>query len=241
MLRIEAMEFDRRMNPICRKWFACRLPFVLLSQRSRTMDIALHAKVDCTDGECGQIADLVVDPRTDQVTHVVVDAGWLDPERLVPIAWVRACSLARVALDHSRAELEQADAYMETHALDEWTEDDQVVTYALWPLNNMDAGVILLQHKNIPKGELELSHSARVFARDGRVGKVDALLVHPKSGEITHLVLREGHLWGKRDVTIPVAEIERIEDNTVYLTLTKRAVESLPAVPVRPREEPSCS
>lgn len=33
---------------------------------------------------------------------------------------------------------------------------------------------------------------------------------------ITHLVLRESHLWGQKDVTIPVSEIDRMEDNVVY-------------------------
>jgi hypothetical protein len=38
-----------------------------------------------------------------------------------------------------------------------------------------------------------------------------AFVVDPKTGHITHLVLREGHLWGQRDVAIPVNAIERIE------------------------------
>jgi hypothetical protein len=36
-------------------------------------------------------------------------------------------------------------------------------------------------------------------------------------------------------VTIPVSEIERIDENVVYLKLDKRQVAALPAVPVRKR------
>ena len=38
-----------------------------------------------------------------------------------------------------------------------------------------------------------------------------AFVADPQTGHITHLILREGHLWGQRDVVIPVNAIERIE------------------------------
>jgi len=76
---------------------------------------------------------------------------------------------------------------------------------------------------------------AWVEATDGRVGRVDEFLVNPLNDHITHLVLREGHLWGQKDVTIPVSEIERIDGNTVYLKLDIRQVEALPAVPLKQR------
>jgi len=65
------------------------------------------------------------------------------------------------------------------------------------------------------------------------VGRVDEFLVNPANNRISHLVLREGHLWGKKDVTIPVNEIDRFEDNTVYLKLNKEEIENLPTIPRR--------
>jgi sporulation protein YlmC with PRC-barrel domain len=67
------------------------------------------------------------------------------------------------------------------------------------------------------------------------VGKVDEFLVDLSDGHITHLVLREGHLWGQKDVTIPVSEIQRIEEDTVYLKLDKHSIEKLPGIPVKRR------
>jgi hypothetical protein len=46
---------------------------------------------------------------------------------------------------------------------------------------------------------------------------------------------REGHLWGEKHVTIPVSQIGRIEEHTVYLKLDREQVEALPAIPVRRR------
>jgi hypothetical protein len=40
-------------------------------------------------------------------------------------------------------------------------------------------------------------------------------------------------LWGQKDVTIPVSEIERIKEDHVYLKLDKRSIEALPAIPKR--------
>jgi hypothetical protein len=58
-------------------------------------------------------------------------------------------------------------------------------------------------------------------------------LIDPGNDQITHLVMREGHLWGQKDVTIPVGQIDHYKGNTVYLKLNKRAIEALPAIPVR--------
>jgi sporulation protein YlmC with PRC-barrel domain len=39
---------------------------------------------------------------------------------------------------------------------------------------------------------------------------VDEFVVNPKNGHITHLVMREGHLWGQKDVIIPLALVLRV-------------------------------
>jgi hypothetical protein len=54
-----------------------------------------------------------------------------------------------------------------------------------------------------------------------------------KSGAITGLVMRKGHLWGSRDVTVPVEQIEFTDGDTMYLKLDKLAVGTLPAMKVR--------
>jgi hypothetical protein len=91
---------------------------------------------------------------------------------------------------------------------------------------------VTIRRERIPPGELVIRRGARVRADDGPVGQVDEFLVDPTTRRITHLVLQKGHLWRRRDVMVPVAEIERVAQDTVYLRLDKDAVESLPAVSV---------
>jgi sporulation protein YlmC with PRC-barrel domain len=95
-----------------------------------------------------------------------------------------------------------------------------------------EPSIMVVAHERVPAGEIAIHHGAHVEAADGHVGRVDGLLIDPASEHITHLVLREGHLWGQKDVTIPVSEITRIEADRIYLKLDKHAVGDLPTVPV---------
>ena len=97
----------------------------------------------------------------------------------------------------------------------------------------MKTDVIPVEEEQIPPGELAIHRGARVEATDGKAGILGEFLVNPLTGHISRLILMEGHLWGKKEVTIPLSAIDRIEEDTVYLKLDKKAVESLPSVPVR--------
>jgi len=87
--------------------------------------------------------------------------------------------------------------------------------------------------EHIPPGEKGIHRGASIYATDGKVGLVDEFLISPVDNHISHLVLREGHLWGQKLVTIPVSEIDRIETDHVYLKINKQAIEKLPVIPVK--------
>jgi uncharacterized membrane protein/sporulation protein YlmC with PRC-barrel domain len=89
-----------------------------------------------------------------------------------------------------------------------------------------------IEVERIPVGELAVRRGTRVEATDGDVGKVGELVLDPESGKITHLVLLEGHLWGKKEIILPLSAIERVYDDTVYLKIAKEAVSRLPTFPV---------
>ncbi len=68
-----------------------------------------------------------------------------------------------------------------------------------------------VQVEEVPGSGVAVHVGAHVEATDGRVGKVDEFLVDRKSSAITHVVLHQGHLWGKRSISVPVSAIDRIE------------------------------
>jgi hypothetical protein len=44
---------------------------------------------------------------------------------------------------------------------------------------------------------------------------------------MTHVLLQEGHLWGRKEVAIPIEAVTRVEAG-IRLNLSKRQVEDLP-------------
>lgn len=61
---------------------------------------------------------------------------------------------------------------------------------------------------------------------------MDGSLIAAQDRRITHLVLREGHIGGRKDVLIPVDQIARLEEQTVHRKLSKRDTGALPATPL---------
>ena len=83
----------------------------------------------------------------------------------------------------------------------------------------------------LPPGEIGIGRGEPVQASDGEIGKVEGLVVDSARGHVTHLLLQEGHLWGRKQVAIPIGTVEKIgEDITVKLT--KHEIEALPAIGV---------
>jgi hypothetical protein len=200
-----------------------------------TMDVATGVNVECADGACGRSQYVILDPANAAVTHVVVGETDISAKpRLVPITYVTGASSDIIRLKCSRAELQTLPLFSEYETN---IQDGRYLAYLpseFWmgPLMSYWPAVRPPERRYVPKGELPIRRGAQVEASNGHIGSVDEFLVEPGSGQITHLVLREGHLWGRRDVLIPAAEIDRIEQDTVYLRINKERAGALP--PFRP-------
>jgi hypothetical protein len=79
----------------------------------------------------------------------------------------------------------------------------------------------------VPLGEAQVKPGDRVHAVDGEIGRVQGFLVNPGDDRVTHVLLEEGHLWGRKEVAIPVTAVTRV-DQGIRLNLTKEQVEDLP-------------
>jgi sporulation protein YlmC with PRC-barrel domain len=200
------------------------------------MDIPINAQVLCSDGPCGTSSYIILNPTSEQVTHLVVKEN-RDPyrERLVPVDLIAGSTANEIRLRCSQEELHGMKRFIENQFIPSDLANFDAEVYMLWPFVAPEAEIINLETENIPAGEMAVRRGANVIATDGRVGKVDEFLVDPASEHITHLVLREGHLWGKKDVTIPVSQIHHMDENNVYLKIDTTSVEKLPAIPIQKR------
>jgi len=201
------------------------------------MDIPINVDVMCAGKPCGRSTYLIVNPVNEHITHLVVaEKAFPNIERLVPVDRILESTPKSIQLRCSQADLSGMDTFDETDFIKAGQLEVSLpysVPYEVWPYAMYDAMPVPFEHEHIPAGEIAIRRGTPVEATDGEVGKVDEFLVDPENDVITHLVLREGHLWGKKDVTIPVSEINRIAEEAVYLKLDKEAIEELPTVPVR--------
>jgi len=202
------------------------------------MDIPINAKVSCSDGPCGESTRVLLKPTTEEITDLVVESNESFPETeyMVSINMVIEGTPDQIRLNCSSDELSKMPVFDKVDFVPSLA-GYIGSPYMIWPFYAHKAFDITLVKEHIPADELTIQRGARVKATDGYVGRVDEFLIDPGVGCITHLVMREGHLWGQKDVTIPVSQIDHYEDNIVYLNLNKPAIEKLPYIPVRRRGE----
>jgi sporulation protein YlmC with PRC-barrel domain len=192
------------------------------------MDLHLNAHVECTDGRVGRLENIVLNPKAEKVTFLVVRGNDLqNTERIIPEKLVREATRETVHLSIDKKEFERMK-----HLIQEDYIPSNIMLYmadkAGWAMGT-PAGVFV-EHEAVPANGMVVHKGSKVLAADGHVGQVDDFLVEQKTGRITHLILREGHLWGKKDISIPVNRIDRYENGEVYLNIDKKSVEELPII-----------
>ena len=201
------------------------------------MDIPINVDVWCAGELCGRSTCLIINPINERITHlVVIEKDFPYIERLVPVETILGSSQNSIQLRCNKAKLSHMEPFKETDFISAGRLESTLpygTPYLIWPYSLYEGSPMLLQHERIPAGEVAIRRGTPVKAIDGQVGKVDEFLVDPKNNSITHLVLREGHLWGQKDITIPVSEIDRIGDDAVYLKSGKNVIARLPTVPAR--------
>lgn len=201
-------------------------------------NIPIGADVECADGPCGKSVTVIVNPATSKVTYVVVqERASLDAqERLVPVDQIVEATSYLIRLRCSCDDLADMEPFVERRFI-EGMMDDPAYWYGVGDMYLEPYATPMIppyeEVEHIPPGQLAIYRGTRVEAKDGHVGVVGELVLDPASEQITHLVLEEGHLWGKKEITLPLSAIDRVEADAVHLKLDKQAVEQLPTLPIR--------
>ncbi len=185
----------------------------------------MGAKASCVDGFCGEVSRIVIDPATDAVTHLVIEPKHRQGAgRLVPLDLVDAAA-GDIRLRCTLAEFGGLEAAEETELVDLGAGG-----LGIGGMNTpmgVSAPVQAYVEDIVPLGEAEVGHGDPVHALDGEIGKVQGFLVDPGDHRLTHVLLKEGHLWGRKEVAIPVGAVTGVLDG-IQLNLTKKQVEDLP-------------
>lgn len=223
-------------------------------------EFKIGTDVTCKDGECGILRRVVVDPIARSVTHLVVGPRHRrTKDRLVPIDLVEA-SAPRIRLRCTIADFALLEAAEETTTLlpgatEPWetgfegpladaAEEELSLSYYELRTGGMGRGIggvsrgstgtppRTVRYDRVPAGEVQVRRAEHVYASDGPVGRVHGLVIDPKDHHVTHVLLAEGHLFGERQVTIPISAVKGDEGDHLRLTLTKDQVRDLPSIEI---------
>jgi sporulation protein YlmC with PRC-barrel domain len=195
-------------------------------------DIPLGKNVYCTDGLAGRSSHLILYPLNRRATHLVVrKRHFPHSDHVVPIELVAETNRSLIRLSCSTHELTLLDPFTETRfvRVDPLEVDYPFDPLLMWPYVTPEEELLPVDEERVPPGELAVSRGARVHTAEGEyVGCVDEFLVNPTDECITHLVVREGHPWNRKEVMIPVSQVVRMAEETVYL---KRVSSTTPTLP----------
>jgi sporulation protein YlmC with PRC-barrel domain len=190
----------------------------------------IGARASCTDGHCGEVRRLIIDPATKTVTHLVIQPGHRqEAARLVPVHLAETrdgevrlrCTLAAFGkLDHA-AERDQVTGEEPLRIIGR-------LGMSVGPTPEAWRQTAVFEDV-IPGGEDEVGPGDRVHAVDGEIGRVQGFLVNPDNEKVTHVLLQEGHLWGRKEVAIPISAVIGFDEG-IRLNLTKEQVGDLPPV-----------
>ena len=201
----------------------------------------------CTDGICGVLSRVVIDPVAETVTHVVVEPKHQnDAGRLVALTLLDSTS-DEIRLRCTIAEYDKLDRAEETHFLP----DDEYASFGaygpgqayIWPYYGLGAGAFgtsmwaggtdhasePVTTDTVPTGEVAVYRGDQVHATDGEIGQVHGLVVGGVEHHVTHVLLQEGHLFGRKEVAIPISAVTDVAAG-IHLNITKDQVRSLPSV-----------
>ena len=204
-------------------------------------------RASCSDGLCGEVRRLVIDPAADTITHLVIQPGHRrEAGRLVPLDLVETTD-GEIRLRCTRAEFDKLDRAEESDLVegagDPGLIGDALVygggseAYAPAGAGDLiDVGPQPVHRRVIiedvvPQGEIQVKPGDRVHAVDGEIGRVRGLLADSGDDRVTHVLLQEGHLWGRKEVAIPISAVTGVRDG-IRLSITKQQVENLPPVDI---------
>jgi hypothetical protein len=216
-------------------------------------------KLGASDGEIGQVKDFYFDDQNWAIRYLVADTGsWL-PGRQVLISPHACGSLVQAGklllVNLTRKQIEGSPS-IESHKPVSRQYEEEYYRYYGWPYYWQGDGlwgmsgfpVLELPSQPSPSEQATANDQApehgdahlrstqavngyHLQASDGKNGHVCDFMMDDQSWAIGQLVIKTGHRLSGNEVQIPTSKVDRIswDESTVFVTMTKEAVEQSPA------------
>jgi uncharacterized protein YrrD len=213
------------------------------------MELTEGAHVYTANGEqVGKISRFVLDPATDQVTHIIVQKGWIAPtEKVIELKMVTSAMEDKVYLNSEIDGFDHLPPFEEKHFIRTSPEDMRHAGYPddksfpayYWypPQGYVGYPTFILEpqpwvssetKRNIPEETVPLKDGSQIISADGEhVGNIERLLVESGLNRATHLIMKHGILF-KEHTLIPTHWVASVVEDKVYLTVSAHLIRSLP-------------
>lgn len=213
------------------------------------MQFKKGADVVTADGEkVGDIDRVVIDPREQEVTHVVVREGFLFSEdKVVPVELVASATEDRVTLQDAVEDLDALPSFEEHHyipltgderARSSVPEEEDYVPPLYWypaygapmtyPTGHPTPTYATEVERNIPEDTVPLEEGAEVISVEGEhVGDVERVITDSRDKHVSHFLIAEGVLFKEKKL-VPISWIDVVGENEVHLAVGSAFLENLP-------------
>ncbi len=204
------------------------------------------------DEKVGELERVVMDPQTDEVTHIVVEKGFIfKTAKVLPMALLNTVTPEKIVLDEGVKDLQSLPEFKQTHYVPkelqtpgQGTEDDEPVYWyppigtSWWrPSGYLGSPsafgypmppFVAEQEKHIPEGTVALQEGAKVLDNKGEhIGDVERVYVSASDRRATHLLISQGFLLTEEKL-VPTIWVRLVEPDAVHLAVNASLVEKLP-------------
>jgi hypothetical protein len=193
----------------------------------------LGTRVYGNDGKLwGRLAQLVLQPETHAVSHVVVYAVDDGRARLVPISLTHRVRRG-IRLSCSSDRIEAMASPVEVHLVAPPSGHGSAKILR-WPMAHLRSGtekesmrLPIEAGERLAPGSVTVWQKEPVEAADGEVGCVRGLILDEESYDATHLVVEEKHFGMRKRVAIPIEAAAEFRHEFVRMHWTQAAVRGL--------------
>jgi uncharacterized protein YrrD len=209
------------------------------------------------DEPLGEVKYLVADPKSKQVTHLVVEKGLFGlSQKVLEAGLVSQVSpdgkLVRVNL--SKAQLESLPDFVEHYYGRAGEGEGYPDTGPTTSLRYLDSGYLYpvagnplmplslvsgvaeeyVSELNVPKNSLLIKAGVEVVATDGKLGPIKKVNINPANNQIESFVIEKGFFLSE-EYTVPVSLVASAGQNWVRLSISKQTLKQWPYNP-QPQE-----
>lgn len=190
----------------------------------------------------GEVKEIVMDPKTEEVTHVILEKGFLLTEdKVLPISVVKNANEDHVKLYELEIPLDDLPEYKEEQFVEvrEAGFERPVVghhpfLFSYPPVGPYKEGEFGLRRykkedvKNIPADVEPIKKGAKVVTLDGHhVGDVAEVIIDSQTDDATHLVISKGLLLVEEKL-VPFGWVREYDEEEIHLAVDKKVIKNLP-------------